>query len=101
MPTSFQSFADQLARCAQSEDEILSFVEAFAKVRLKEIIGKLIEPPPTAVIEADDRTTAPDWTRASGKCRDPHFVQPPYEMVIGPPSWLQFRPNRRGCCNHY
>jgi hypothetical protein len=62
MPTTFQAFADQLARCAQSEDEILTFVEAFAKVRLKEIIAKLLEPAPTTVIQAADRTTAPDWT---------------------------------------
>jgi hypothetical protein len=56
-----QTFSEQLSRCVQSEAEILSFVEAFAKVRLKDIIGKLTQPPPTAVIEADERTTAPDW----------------------------------------
>lgn len=61
MPTSFQSFAQQLTRCVQSDDEILSFVEAFAKVRLREIISKLREPPPIAIIEADDRATSPDW----------------------------------------
>jgi hypothetical protein len=61
---SFQSFSEQLARCAQDDEEILGFVEAFAKVRLKDIIGKLTQPPPTAVIEADERTTAPNWADA-------------------------------------
>jgi hypothetical protein len=57
---SLQSFAEQLERCAQNDDEILAFVEAFAKVRLKGIIAALKAP--LATIDHLDNVIAPDWT---------------------------------------
>jgi hypothetical protein len=52
---SLLSFAHQLERCDQDPAEILAFVEAFAKVRLKGIIAQLAAPPPIAmVVQAED-----------------------------------------------
>lgn len=44
MPT-LAEFAAQLARCAQSPEEVRAFVEAFSQVRLRYIVRQLTSPP--------------------------------------------------------
>ena len=66
MPT-LAEFAAQLARCAQSTNEIRSFVEAFSQVRLRFIAGQLTAPrPPTPAKLAGAVTVKPDWKDAAG-----------------------------------
>lgn len=62
---SLREFAAQLERCAQSDEEALAFVEAFAKVRLKGIILQLLHADPQAAIHRSDDRLQPDWN-------DPH-----------------------------
>ncbi len=59
MALSMQDFAQQLARCAQSPQEAVAFMEAFARVRLLGIT-KALSAPIREAIEAED-AAAPDW----------------------------------------
>jgi hypothetical protein len=52
-------FAQQLARCAQSHEEAVAFMEAFARVRLAGIT-KALSAPMREAIEAEDEIS-PDW----------------------------------------
>jgi len=58
---SFQDFADQLSRCAQSDEEAVAFMEAFARVRL-EVITKALTAPLDAVAAETEELIAPDWS---------------------------------------
>lgn len=58
---SLREFAAQLERCAQSDEEALAFMEAFAKVRLKGIISQLLRADPGTVIHQSDDLLHPDW----------------------------------------
>lgn len=59
---SLREFAAQLERCAQSDEETLAFVEAFAKVRLKGTISRLLRADPRRLFHQSDDWLQPDWT---------------------------------------
>ena len=61
MALSFQDFADQLSRCAQSDEEAVAFMEAFARVRL-EVITKALTAPLDALAAETEEEVAPDWS---------------------------------------
>ena len=63
MPLSMHDFAQQLARCAQSKEEAIAFMEAFARVRLLGIT-KALSAPLREAIEAEE-TVAPDWSNSA------------------------------------
>lgn len=59
------SFKEQIALCAMSDEEVLSFTSDMAKVRLKGIIERLKAPSPADPAEEAGRLFAPDWTDAA------------------------------------
>ena len=60
-------FAAQLARCAQTPEEIRSFVEAFSQLRLRYIAGQLTAPrPASSAALAGAVPVKPNWTDSGG-----------------------------------
>lgn len=79
---SVQEFARQLERCVESQDEINAFIEAFAKVRIRRIMGRLGPPAAAAWPPVPAAAWADAERLAESGIPDPAPVAAPWQSFL-------------------